>query len=77
MRTIINFWQNLKSTTIVSFSLGKIKLPYPNLRGVHQISNVSCAIAAVRNLEDYPVNNEHIKKGITKIKSIARLQIID
>ena len=56
---------------------GKIELPYPNLLGAHQVANASCGIAAVRNLEDYPVNIDHIKKGITKIKSIARLQIID
>ena len=57
---------------------GKIELPYPNLLGAHQVANASCGIAAVRNLEDYPVNIDHIKKGITKIKSsIARLQIIE
>ena len=52
-----------KNGFVFQDSLGKIKLPYPNLRGVHQISNVSCAIAAVRNLEDYPVNIDHIKRN--------------
>ena len=58
-------------------TFGKIELPYPNLPGAHQISNVSCAIAAIRNLENYKVKNTHIKKGITKIKNIARLQMIN
>jgi len=57
-------------------TFGKIELPYPNLPGAHQISNVSCAIAAIRNLENYKVKNTCIKRGITKIKSIARLQMI-
>ena len=57
--------------------LGKIELPNPNLPGAHQISNVSCAIAAIRNLKSYDVKNDHIKRGITKIKNIARLQMIN
>ena len=66
-----------KNGFVFQDSLGKIELPYPNLLGAHQVANASCGIAAVRNLEDYPVNIDHIKKGITKIKSIARLQIIE
>ena len=58
-------------------ALGKIELPNPNLPGAHQISNVSCAIAAIRNLKSYDVKNDHIKRGITKIKNIARLQMIN
>jgi dihydrofolate synthase/folylpolyglutamate synthase len=58
-------------------NLGTIKLPFPNLPGSYQISNVSTAIVAVRNLESYPIKDCHIKKGITKIKSIARLQTIN
>ena len=66
-----------KNGFVFQDAIGKIELPYPNLLGVHQVANASCGIAAVRNLEDYPVNIDHIKKGITKIKSIARLQIIE
>ena len=73
-----NFSYSIKKNGFIfQDAFGKIELPYPNLLGAHQISNVSCAIAAVRNLKNYPVNIDHIKKGITKIKSIARLQIID
>jgi len=55
---------------------GGIKLPRPNLLGEFQLENVSTAIATVRQLTDYKVSNNHIKKGIIKIESIARLQEI-
>jgi dihydrofolate synthase/folylpolyglutamate synthase len=55
---------------------GGIKLPKPNLSGEFQLENVSTAIATVRQLTNYKITNEHIKKGITKIESIARLQEI-
>ncbi|MBD1156669.1 bifunctional folylpolyglutamate synthase/dihydrofolate synthase [Pelagibacterales bacterium SAG-MED20] len=53
---------------------GGLKLPRPNLPGEFQLENISTAIATVRQLTGYLVTNEHIKRGITKIKSIARLQ---
>ena len=43
--------------------------------GQFQIDNSATAVAAVRNL-DLDVTDENIKSGITKIKSIARLQEI-
>ena len=55
---------------------GGIKLPKPNLTGEFQLENVSNAIATVRQLKDYKINNKHIQKGIQKISSIARLQEI-
>ena len=55
---------------------GKIDLPIPNLLGEHQISNVSTAIATSRSLEQFKIENHHIKKAITKIKSEGRLQNI-
>ena len=55
---------------------GGIKLPKPNLQGEFQLENVSTAIATVRQLTDYKITDEHIKSGITKIESIARLQEI-
>ena len=53
---------------------GALKLPKPNLPGKFQLENVSTAIATIRQLTDYKVTDEHIKAGITKIESIARLQ---
>ena len=53
---------------------GALKLPKPNLPGEFQLENVSTAIATVRQLTDYKITDEHIKSGITKIESIARLQ---
>ena len=38
------------------------------------MENVSTAIATARQLTDYKITDEHIKSGITKIESIARLQ---
>jgi len=55
---------------------GGIKLPKPNLIGEFQLENVSTAIATARQLTDYKITDEHIKNGITKIESIARLQEI-
>ncbi len=52
---------------------GGLKLPRPNVLGEFQIQNVATAIATIRNL-DLQIKDKHIKNGITKIKSIARLQ---
>ena len=38
------------------------------------MENVSTAIATARQLTNYKITDEHIKSGITKIESIARLQ---
>ena len=55
--------------------IGGLKLPKPNLLGEFQIDNIATAIAALRNL-NLKVKEKHIKNGITKIKSVARLQEI-
>ena len=55
---------------------GKINLPYPNLLGDFQISNVCTAIIAVRNLSQFKIKETHIKEAITKIRSEGRLQFI-
>ena len=53
---------------------GALKLPKPNLPGEFQLENISTAIATARQLTDYKITDEHIKSGIIKIESIARLQ---
>ena len=55
---------------------GEIKLPYPNLLGDFQISNVSTAINVVRNLDQFKIKDFHIANAITKIRSEGRLQFI-
>jgi dihydrofolate synthase / folylpolyglutamate synthase len=55
---------------------GGIKLPKPNLLGKFQLENISTAIATVRQLVNFKISDENIKKGITKIESVARLQEI-
>ena len=53
---------------------GGLKLSKPNLPGEFQLENVSTAIAAARQLTGYKITDKHIKNGITKIESVARLQ---
>ena len=55
---------------------GEINLPYPNLLGDFQISNVCTAIATLRNLDQFKVKNSHFSAAITKIRSEGRLQFI-
>lgn len=55
--------------------LGGLKLPMPNVLGQFQLENISTAIAVLRTL-DLGVKDEHIKRGVTKITSLARLQEI-
>ena len=55
---------------------GGIKLPKPNVNGQFQLENISTAIATLRVIKEININDEHIKNGITKIESIARLQEI-
>jgi len=55
---------------------GGLKLPMPNLVGEFQLSNVATAIATLRNIEELNISENHIKEGILKIPSIARLQEI-
>jgi dihydrofolate synthase / folylpolyglutamate synthase len=55
--------------------LGGLKLPMPNVLGQFQLENISTAIATLRTL-NIGIKDKHIKKGITKISSLARLQEI-
>ena len=72
-----NFSYSINENGFIYFEdeFGGAKLPKPNLVGQFQIDNSATAVAAVRNL-DLDVTDENIKSGITKIKSIARLQEI-
>jgi len=56
---------------------GVINLPQPNLLGDFQISNVTTAINAIRNLTQFKITSLHIKKAITQIKNEGRLQFIN
>ena len=72
-----NFSYSINENEFIYFEdeFGGIKLPQPNLMGQFQIDNSATAVAAARNL-DLSITDENIKSGITKIKSIARLQEI-
>ncbi len=54
---------------------GGLKLPFPNILGQFQLENISTAIATIRQL-NLEIKDDDIKNGITKIKSIGRLQEI-
>ncbi len=56
--------------------IGKMNLPLPNLSGDFQISNVTTAIVAARNLYQFKITESHIKEAITKVRSEGRLQSI-
>jgi dihydrofolate synthase/folylpolyglutamate synthase len=56
--------------------LGGLILPMPNILGQFQLENISTAISTLRNL-DLGIKDEHIKRGITRISSLARLQEIE
>jgi len=73
-----NYSFTLKENNFFYFEdeFGGIKLPKPNLLGEFQLENISTAIATVRQLTDFKITKDHIKSGITKIESIARLQEI-
>ena len=55
---------------------GGLKLPLPNLEGEYQLSNISTAIATIRNIEEINISDQNIKNGIKKIKSIGRFSEI-
>jgi dihydrofolate synthase/folylpolyglutamate synthase len=71
-----NYSFTLKENNFFYFEdeFGKLKLPRPNLPGEFQLENVATAIATARQLTKYSITDEHIKVGITRIESIARLQ---
>ena len=72
-----NFNYSLNENNFIYYEdeYGGLKLPKPNLLGNFQIDNCATAIATIRNLQ-LGIKDENIKNGITKIKSIARLQEI-
>ena len=56
--------------------IGSMDLNRPNLLGDFQLSNISAAIATIRNLDQFKVSESHIAKAITKIRCEGRLQNI-
>ena len=56
--------------------MGEMSLPLPNLSGDFQISNVSTAICAAKNLDQFKITDSNIKEAITKVRSEGRLQNI-
>ena len=70
-----NFFVNKNDFFYYEDNLGRLKLPMPNVLGQFQLENISTAIAALRFL-NLGIKDEHIKRGITKISSLARLQEI-
>tara|TARA_B100000579_G_scaffold117798_1_gene94670 strand:+ start:1345 stop:2616 length:1272 start_codon:yes stop_codon:yes gene_type:complete len=55
---------------------GALNLPMPNLEGNYQLSNISAAIATLRNIRYFKITDKNIRNGVTNIKSIGRFQEI-
>ena len=70
-----NYSINVNNFFYYEDKLGGLKLPMPNIQGQFQLENISTAIATLRTL-DLSIENEHIKRGITKISTLGRLQEI-
>ena len=70
-----SFTENENGFIYYEDEISGLKLPKPNLIGEFQIENIATAIATIRNL-NLKIEDKHIKNGISKIKSIARLQEI-
>jgi len=70
------YYKKVTNGFIYEDKIGKMNLPLPNLSGDFQISNVSTAIATIRNLDQFKISEAHIKSGITRVRSEARLQNI-
>ena len=72
-----NYSLNENDFFYYEYKIGGMKLPNPNVNGQFQLENISTAIATLRSIEQLEIKEEHIKHGITKIYSIARLQEIN
>ena len=70
-----SFSTNMNDFFFYEDNLGKLKLPMPNILGQFQLENVSTAIATLKTL-NIGIKNEDIRKGVTKISSLGRLQEI-
>ena len=70
-----NYKKNIKGF-VYKDNFGIINLPLPNVSGDFQINNICSAIATVRNLNQFNISEENIRKAITKIRSEGRLQNI-
>ncbi len=55
---------------------GSLKLPHPNLKGAHQISNAALAIATLRHQDKFSFTEGQFAKGITHAHWAARMQDI-
>ncbi len=70
-----NYFLKEKGFFYYEDKIGSINLPIPNVLGQFQFENISTAIATVRTLK-LNIKDDHIKKGICKIKNLARLEEI-
>ena len=55
---------------------GSLSLPKPNILGNFQYGNISAAIATVKELDQFKVNQSHIITALSKIRTEGRLQKI-
>ncbi|MCX7898023.1 MAG: bifunctional tetrahydrofolate synthase/dihydrofolate synthase [Rhodocyclaceae bacterium] len=52
-------------------------LPYPSLRGAHQLANASCALAVLSQMsERLPVSSQEIRRGLVEASVPGRFQVL-
>ncbi len=69
-------YKKTRNGFIYTDKIGELSLPNSNLLGDFQLSNLSTAICAIRSLDQFKVEQSHIREAITKIRSEGRLQFI-
>lgn len=75
---LVNDWDYEQNNDGFTYhdQFGTLKLPNPNLNGLHQISNAALAIATLRHQTKFKLNINHYINGITSAKWPARMQNI-
>lgn len=63
-----------ENAMVYKFRGKTIKLPIPNLQGIHQFINAGNAITAALNLKSFNITDDHIAYGVTHAIIPARLQ---
>ncbi len=56
---------------------GLLDLPLPNLAGRFQLENAGTAIAALRALDGFNINEKHIEQAVSEATWPARMQLLD
>lgn len=75
---LVNDWTYEQNNDGLTYNdqFGTLKLPKPNLNGLHQISNAALAVATLRHQTKFKITENQYSKGITSANWPARMQNI-